>query len=48
MARQNNFLLGFGERLTGKVEVPTGGGDKNPLILFRRRASVSNNGLQLR
>lgn len=35
MARKNNFLLGFGERLTGKVEVPTGGGDKNPPYSFR-------------
>lgn len=34
MARKNNFLLGFGERLTGKVEVPTGGGDKNPPYEF--------------
>jgi hypothetical protein len=34
MARKNNFLLGFGERLTGKVEVPTGGGDKNPPYVF--------------
>ena len=34
MARKNNFLLGFGERLTGRVEVPTGGGDKNPPYTF--------------
>lgn len=30
MARHNNFLLGNGERLTRPVQVPTGGGDKNP------------------
>ena len=30
MARKNNFLLGFGERLTSAVDVPTGGGEKNP------------------
>ncbi len=30
MARQNNFLLGNGERLTSPVQVPAGGGDKNP------------------
>ena len=34
MARKNNFLLGFGERLTGRVEIPTGGGDKNPPYTF--------------
>ena len=34
MARKNNFLLGFGERLTAKVEVPSGGGDKNPPYAF--------------
>ena len=30
MSREKNFLLGQGERLTTKVLVPTGGGDKNP------------------
>lgn len=30
MARENNFLLGNGERLTYNVEVVGGGGDKNP------------------
>ena len=41
MARKNNFLLGFGERLTSKVEVPTGGGDKNPPYTFpQARARV--------
>lgn len=42
MARSNNFLLGNGERLTSKVSVPTGGGDKNPPYTFeaaRRRLS---------
>jgi hypothetical protein len=39
MARKNNFLLGFGERLTGRVEVPTGGGDKNPPYTFSEARS---------
>lgn len=30
MSRENNFLLGQGERLTEKVTVPQGGGKKNP------------------
>jgi hypothetical protein len=30
MAREQNFLLGLGERLTGPVKVPSGGGEKNP------------------
>ncbi len=30
MARKNNFLLGNGEKLTGPVEIPSGGGPKNP------------------
>ena len=34
MARKNNFLLGFGERLTARVEVPSGGGDKRPPYAF--------------
>src|ERR1700678_3091421 len=34
MARKNNFLLGFGERLTARVEVPSGGGEKNPPYTF--------------
>ena len=34
MARKNNFLLGSGERLTSVVNVPTGGGDKNPPYSF--------------
>lgn len=40
MARKNNFLLGQGERLTIPVQVPTGGGDKNPpytLAVAQRR-----------
>ncbi len=36
MARNNNFLLGAGERLTRKVSVPTGGGEKNPPYPFDR------------
>ena len=35
MARENNFLLGNGERLTTKVTVPTGGGPKNPPYDFQ-------------
>jgi hypothetical protein len=34
VARSNNFLLGNGERLTSRVNVPTGGGDKNPPYTF--------------
>jgi hypothetical protein len=34
MARKNNFLLGSGERLTSAVNVPTGGGEKNPPYSF--------------
>lgn len=36
MARNNNFLLGQGERLTHNVSVPSGGGDKNPPYDFAR------------
>jgi len=43
MARKNNFLLGFGERLTAAVEVPSGGGDKNPPYSFSEaRTSLAN------
>ena len=28
MSRQNNFLIGQGDRLTYEVEVPTSGGQK--------------------
>lgn len=34
MPRKHNFLLGYGQRLTGSVEVPKGGGDKNPPYPF--------------
>lgn len=34
MARDQNFLLGKGELLTGNVDVPSGGGDKNPPYAF--------------
>lgn len=34
MAREHNFLLGKGELLTGPVEVPSGGGPKNPPYKF--------------
>jgi hypothetical protein len=34
MARENNYLLGNGERLAQPVEVRGGGGDKNPPYLF--------------
>lgn len=40
MARKHNFLLGNGEKLTGPVLVPSGGGEKNPpytLTEVRRR-----------
>ncbi|MCE5311332.1 MAG: S8 family peptidase [Acidobacteriales bacterium] len=36
MAREHNFLFGFGERLARPVEVPSGGGDKNPPYAFER------------
>jgi hypothetical protein len=36
MARSNNFLLGLGEKLTGNVDVPTGGGPKNAPYSFER------------
>ena len=36
MPRANNFLLGNGERLTAKVRVATGGGEKNPPYTFER------------
>lgn len=36
MPRENNFLLGNGERLTSRVHVPTGGGEKNPPYTFER------------
>jgi len=49
MARQNNFLLGNGERLTERVSVPSGGGPKNPPYTFStarseisRRLSVAS------
>lgn len=35
MAREKNFLLGSGERLTGGVDVPSGGGEKNPPYDFQ-------------
>jgi Subtilase family len=36
MARDNNFLLGRGERLTAPVIVPSGGSEKNPPYTFSR------------
>lgn len=36
VSRTNNFLLGNGERLTSRVHVPAGGGDKNPPYSFGR------------
>lgn len=42
MAREQNFLLGQGERLTAPVKVPSGGGEKNPPYDFATaRARVS-------
>lgn len=34
MPRERNFLLAYGQRLTARVEVPKGGGDKNPPYPF--------------
>lgn len=34
MARENNFLLGYGERLTSRVTIPGGGGPKEPPYEF--------------
>ncbi len=34
MARKDNFLLGNGQKLTIRVEVPSGGGPKNPPYSF--------------
>lgn len=34
MARENNFLLGYGERLTAQVNIKSGGGDKHPPYQF--------------
>jgi hypothetical protein len=43
MSRENNFLLGNGERLTSRVTVPTGGGDKNPPYTFEgARKRIAN------
>ncbi len=36
MPRENNFLLGRGERLAAPVDVPRGGRDKNPPYTFKR------------
>lgn len=36
MARQHNFLLGKGEKLTSKVDVPHGGGPKDPPYDFSK------------
>lgn len=36
MAREHNFLLGKGEKLTTKVDVPQGGGPKNPPYEFSK------------
>ncbi len=48
MARENNFLLGHGDRLTSRVNVPSGGGDKNPPYTFegaRKRLSTRLQGI---
>lgn len=48
MARESNFLLGHGERLTGAVEVPSGGGPKTAPYSFdqaRSRLSRSLRGV---
>lgn len=36
MGREHNFLLGKGELLTGNIEVPSGGGPKNPPYSFSK------------
>lgn len=36
MGREHNFLLGKGELLTNKVDVPSGGGPKNPPYEFEK------------
>ena len=36
MPREHNFLLSHGERLAAPVDVPSGGGDKNPPYDFER------------
>src|SRR5882724_9776987 len=44
MPRENNFLLGNGEKLTSKVRVPSGGGEKAPAYSFsaaRRHARTA-------
>lgn len=42
MARENNFLLGHGERLAQKVKIAKGGGEKNPPYDFATaRARIS-------
>ncbi|HVJ06464.1 MAG TPA: hypothetical protein VM578_12390 [Candidatus Saccharimonadales bacterium] len=35
MAREHNYLLGSGERLTGAVDITKGGGPKNPPYTFQ-------------
>src|SRR5580692_2936410 len=43
MARKNNFLLGSGEKLTGSVGIPSGGGPKNaPYPLGEARERFKN------
>jgi hypothetical protein len=39
MAREHNYLIGNGEKLTGSVDVPKGGGDKNPPYAFAEARS---------
>src|SRR6516225_4589023 len=34
MARENNFLIGQGERLTSRVSIPRGGGEKKAPYTF--------------
>ena len=42
MARENNFLLGKGEKLTGIVDIPSGGGPKNPPYEFSKAKTRLN------
>lgn len=45
MARENNFLLGYGERLTKNVKIPKGSGPKNPP--YTHDAAINRIGSQL-
>ncbi len=46
MARENNFLLGKGEKLTGIVDIPSGGGPKKPPYEFSKAKTRLNEKLE--